>query len=201
MKLVIITGFLGSGKTTLLLALLKDLSSDGGRNLVVLENEVGEVGIDGAYLETHGLKVKELYSGCVCCQLAGSLVTTLSELREALDPECVFLETSGLANIQNIMGTMEKYCEVVGPDEILTIALLDIERSELIFEHDIPVIQNQVKMADVLALNKTDTGEAGEAETAAAELERMNPDAFVVPMSAAEGENLAPILDRLREWI
>ena len=201
MKLVILTGFLGSGKTTLLLKLVKELVSGRDSNLVVLENEVGEVGIDGAYLEARGLNVRELYSGCVCCQLAGSLVTTLKELKEAIDPECVFLETSGLARLDNILDVIRKYCDVVSVEEILMISLFDIDRSGILLESSIPVVINQIQMADIVALNKVDLSETREIEAATAELKKINADAEIIPMSAFEGENLAPILDRLREWI
>lgn len=113
MKLVILTGFLGTGKTTMLLAVICYLVSENGRKFVIVESEVGEIGIDGTHLVSEGLDVRELFAGCVCCQLAGILVSTLNEIKDAIDPDSVFVETPGIAVPVNFLKTVDKYCRSV----------------------------------------------------------------------------------------
>lgn len=199
MRLVIVTGFLGSGKTTLLLGLTRKLISDNGLNLVILENEVGEISVDGAYLELQGLQVKELYSGCVCCQLAGDLVVTLREIKEALDPDCVFLEASGLARVGNILQTLDKYSREV--EEVFIVSLADSERHELYLEEPMPFVVNQLERADLLVLNKTDNAGGELVETLEKRLAEMNPDAEVIMIAALHGTNLDRVAERISAWM
>lgn len=199
MQLVIITGFLGSGKTTLLLGLTKKLMSEGGLDLVILENEVGEIGIDGAYLELQGLQVKELYSGCVCCQLAGDLVVTLREIKAAFDPDCVFLEASGLARVESILETLDKYSREV--EKVLIVSLADVERHELYLEEPMPFVINQLEQADLLVLNKADSGGSELVEALERRLAEINPDAEVIMVAALHGTNLDRVAERISTWM
>jgi G3E family GTPase len=199
MKLVIISGFLGSGKTTLLLGLVRRLTSENGFDFVILENEVGEISIDGAFLEKQGLQVKELYSGCVCCQLAGDLVVTLRDIKEALDPDCVILEASGLARVENILKTLDKYYQEL--EGTFIVSLADLERFELYLDEPMPFVTNQLKLADLVVLNKTDSGDGELADTLKAKLAELNHGAEVIGISALEGSNLDLVAERLGAWM
>ncbi len=199
MKLIVITGFLGSGKTTFLLGLVKYLLREDGLDCVILENEVGEISIDGAYLEKQGLRVRELFSGCVCCQLAGDLVVTLRDIEAALDPDCVLLEASGLARVERILGTLDRYCpELEAP---LVVSLADVERPELYLEEPMPFVVNQLKHADLAILNKTDSGDGGLIATLEARLREMNPRAEVLGVSALDGSNLGLAAEKVLAWM
>jgi len=199
MKLIIVSGFLGSGKTTFLLGLVKRLAAEDGLDFVILENEVGEISIDGAYLEMHGLQVKELFSGCVCCQLAGDLVVTLRDIRTALEPDCVFLEASGLARVESILDTMDKYYREL--EATMVISLADLERSELYLEEPMPFVVNQLRHADIAILNKTDRGGSELIETLEKRLQEINPLAEVVRVSAVGGTNLDLVAEKVRAWM
>mgnify|MGYP005840967561 CR=1 FL=1 len=199
MRLIIISGFLGSGKTTLLLGLVRELSAGSGLEFVILENEVGEISIDGALLERGGLQVRELYSGCVCCQLAGDLVVTLREIRAALDPDCVVLEASGLARVENILATLDKYYPEL--EGVMVITLADLERHELYLEEPMPFVVNQVKGADLVVLNKTDSVEDGLIATLEKRLAVFNPKAEVVKLSALTGAGLNLVADKVKAWM
>jgi G3E family GTPase len=96
LKLLLISGFLGSGKTTLLLQIARRLAA-ASQKVAIIENEVGEIGIDGQYLRREGLEVQEMFGGCVCCTLAVDLVTTLRKLEESVQPDRVILEATGVA--------------------------------------------------------------------------------------------------------
>ncbi len=199
MKLLLIAGFLGSGKTTLLLGLVKRLTGEDDLDIVILENEVGEVGIDGTYLEKQGLQVRELYSGCVCCQLAGDLVVTLREIKEVFDPDCVILEASGLARVESILDTLDKYYREL--DGILVISIADLERFELYLEEPIPFVINQLKHAGLVVLNKTDSGGDELIEDLGGRLAEINPRADVVRASALHGTNLEVVAEKVRAWM
>ncbi len=199
MKLVIIGGFLGSGKTTLLAGLVSGLLDRGVRDLVILENEVGEVSVDGPYLRSRGLNVRELYSGCVCCQLAGDLVTTLSELKEALRPRCVFLEASGVARLEKLLEVLNRYGRDV--DGTLVISLADSERLDLLMETVTPLVLSQLRAADIVVLNKIDTlDEAALLERLKA-LKEIRPDVELLPLSALEGRNLDILTEMVGSWM
>ncbi|MDD3718979.1 MAG: GTP-binding protein [Actinomycetota bacterium] len=199
MRLMIVSGFLGSGKTTFLLGLVGRLTSASGREFVILENEVGEIGVDGVLLEREGLQVRELYSGCVCCQLAGDLVVTLREIGTALNPDCVILEASGLARVESILETLDKYCREL--DAVMVITLADLERHELYLEEAMPFVVNQVKHADLVVLNKTDSGEDGLIAALESRLAELNPEAEVVKASALRGVNLDLVTDKVKAWM
>ena len=200
MRLVIISGFLGSGKTTFLLGLIRRLLPEGGAlDLVILENEVGEIGIDGAYLEREGLRVKELFSGCVCCQLAGDLVVSLRDIKSTLDPDCVFLEASGLARVRSILDTLDRYCGDLGP--VLVVSLADAERNDLYLEEPMPFVANQLENADLVVINKTDTTGSDTVRALAHRLREMNPRAEIVGISALEGTGLDPVAERVLAWM
>jgi G3E family GTPase len=199
MKLVILAGFLGSGKTTLLLELLRSLAPAGPGGLVVLENEVGEVGIDGPLLQAQGLEVRELFSGCVCCTLAGDLVTTLAALKGSLDPACVFLEASGVARLESLLATLDRYDHAVNARLVLT--LLDLERLELLREALTPLIDSQIGAADLVVLNKVDSGGDTDMMEAGALVAAVNPGAELFPVSALEGTGLEALAGRIASWM
>lgn len=199
MRLIIVSGFLGSGKTTLLLELVRRLASADGLRFVILENEVGEISVDGALLSGQGLQVRELFSGCVCCQLAGDLVVALREIASTLDPDCVILEASGLARVENILETLGRYCRELEGTMVITLA--DLERHELYLEEPIPFVANQLRRADLVVLNKADSGDGGLAAAVERRVAELNQAAAVVKASALEGTNLDLVAERVRSWM
>jgi len=199
MKLVMLSGFLGAGKTTLLLELVRSLASGDDRRFVILENEVGEVGIDGSYLESQGLKVQELFSGCICCQLSADLVTTLNRLQETFAPDGVFLEPSGMAVPGNILETMDRYCKAV--EEVLVVSIVDAERYGILLEAGMPLVVKQIEPARVVAVNKIDVVSEEGLENITARVRKINPDADIVPVSALKGTNVETLIERIgRLW-
>ena len=89
MELIIISGFLGSGKTTVLLSIVRDAVEKYGKKVAIIENEVGQTGVDDQFLKEQGLDVREIYSGCICCSLRMDLIQTLLELEREHDPTCI----------------------------------------------------------------------------------------------------------------
>jgi G3E family GTPase len=199
MKLIIISGFLGSGKTTLMLGLVRELAAGRDLEFVIVENEVGEISIDGALLEKHGLQVRELFSGCVCCQLAGDLVVTLRDIATALAPDAVILEASGLARVEGIMDTLDKYYPEL--EGVMVVSLADLERHELYLEEPMPFVINQIGRADLVVLNKTDSGDADLVQALEERLKALNPQAELIKISALRGSNIAQVAERVGAWM
>lgn len=200
MKLVIVSGFLGSGKTTLLLALVRRLSERGTGKIVIVENEVGAVGIDNQYLSMEGLQVRELYAGCVCCSLATDLVTTLRQIAALLQPEIVFVEPSGVARPDNLAATVRRYAGEVSAIRVL--GLVDATRYEVIKEVVQPLLEATVAAADLILVNKADLCSPEEVAAIGADLTAMRPGdappvAAIVPISALQGTNLDAVVARL----
>lgn len=196
MQLLILSGFLGAGKTTLLLALARRWA-DAGRKVAIIENEAGKVGIDDRVLVSHGLAVRELYSGCVCCSLRLDLISTLCTVEKELAPDLVIVEPSGVAGPGAVKDAFAGYAGSL--ERRLLVVLADGPRARLVAERCAPFFKAAVEVADVVALTKKDAT-APEAEAAArAEIARLNPRVPVFAVSAQSGENvgaLAAEIDR-----
>jgi len=162
MKLLILGGFLGTGKTSVLMPVARQIveAAGGGdkTRVAIIENEIGQVGIDTAFTQGAGFTTTELFNGCVCCTLAASLMDSLVQLEKDVDPEWVILETTGLARPHDIAESVKRYY-----DENMNTAVcitVDVNRwmklkkivGELLFE--------QVSNADFVFLNKIDLADA-----------------------------------------
>ena len=153
MKILMIGGLLGSGKTTILLKLAKQFK-DYYKNIIIIENEIGEIGIDGKYLQNEGLQVQELYSGCICCTLSVDLVSTLEKLESLYKPELVIIELSGVAYAANVVEIIYKYLKANFNLQVITI--IDAVRYFIFKEMLFPLFVSNVEVADFLVVNKVD---------------------------------------------
>jgi G3E family GTPase len=186
-----IAGFLGSGKTTVLLEVARALT-EGGARVAVIENEVGEVGIDGGYVREQGLPVRELFGGCICCTLQVGLVETLGDVREDFEPDWVIIEPTGLAAPGDILGLVVDH--VPDLDVIRVLTIVDAERWPMLLEVIEPLITSQLASADVVAVNKVDAV-GGEALTAVLDgVRELAGNALVLPVSAVTGAGMPALL-------
>jgi len=154
MKLVVIAGFLGSGKTTVLLELAKVLHTQTGGKIAIVENEVGTVGIDDHMIRDSKLPVREIYSGCICCSLRLGLIETLLDLEREQDPAVVLLEPSGVASPRQVLTALQGYGGEI--DQVFVATLIDASRFIRLQSLDIPIINDGIRVADMLVLNKVD---------------------------------------------
>lgn len=161
MKLIILGGFLGSGKTSVLIPLAKEIvaNTELGENskakVVIIENEIGQVGVDTAFTEGSGLLTTELFNGCVCCTIATSLMDALCQLEEEIKPEYVILETTGLARPYDVAQTLwDAYDENMS---ITLITVVDCKRWLKIQKVAGTLVQEQIEHANYVLLNKIDT--------------------------------------------
>lgn len=195
MKLLIIAGFLGSGKTTLLLQVAKHLAAASQR-IAIIENEMGEVGVDGDYLTLEGLHVQELLGGCICCTLAASLVGTLEKVQRLFQPTLVILEATGSARPSDITQNLRDYGTNV--DAIQIITLVDPSRHEMLMEVMTPLVTAQIQAADIVAVNKIDQVERETVQRTIQSARELNSRASIVAISAEERTQLDTLMAHLR---
>ena len=194
MKLLVIAGFLGSGKTTLLLEVARRLTA-ASQNIAIIENEVGEIGIDGKYLRQEGLQVQELFGGCICCTLSVDLVSTLQKVEQLFQPVLTIIEPTGLASPGDVVTTVRSYAPMV--TDILVLVLLDATRYELLYEMLTPLLTAQIQSADIVAINKIDVVEGDNIDLISKNVNQLNPQARVVAISAEKRINLEPLVMEL----
>lgn len=191
MNVLCIAGFLGSGKTTVLLEVARAMTARGTR-LAIIENEIGEVGVDGGYVREQGLPVQELFGGCICCTLQVGLVETLRAVETRYEPDWVIIEPTGLAAPGDILGLMADHCPQVSATRVLT--LVDAPRWPMLLEVVEPLVSAQLEAADVVAVNKIDEVD-GEALAAVLESVRaLAGTATVLPVSASAGTGMEHLL-------
>lgn len=187
MNLFIIAGFLGSGKTSLLLAVAKAVS-ESGRKMAIIENEIGEVGVDDAVLAGEGFPVKEIFSGCICCSLRLDLINTLLELEREYNPDIVIMEPSGVASPRQVIAALNGYGGEIDRKHVAVI--IDAERFQKLVSLDIPLITDGIHAADIVVLNKVDLIEDKELEQITARIRQVRPECRIINVSALENRNV-----------
>ena len=168
--LIILTGFLGSGKTSFLQHFI-EYQTQRSRFVAVIQNEIGEVGLDGKLLD---YTVTEIDEGCVCCSLAGNLKQAVRGILESFSPDTIILETSGLANPLNLLEDMTELGEVVRFDS--TVTLVDALNLDAALA-DSPIAADQIRAADVIVLNKRDLVDDAILEAVRRRVQEINPRA------------------------
>ena len=163
MKLLILGGFLGSGKTSVLIPLAKEIIAaeggpDGSTKVAIIENEIGQVGIDTAFTDDTGLYTTELFNGCVCCSIAGSLMDALVQMEEKMGPEWVILETTGLARPGDVAEQLHEFYDENLP--VIIFNILDSRRWLKLVNVVGTLIDDQIEAADYVLMNKTDAVDA-----------------------------------------
>jgi G3E family GTPase len=155
MELILISGFLGSGKTTMLLSTVDQIIAMTNKKVVIIKNDFGNVGIDAKVMEKSGLQVRELPSGCICCTLGVDFLETLTTVATEYHPDLVFVEPSGLADPASIITLMKGY---KGPkvDRIRVMIIVDAVRFNLISRAMPAPMERQLKIGDVIVINKID---------------------------------------------
>ena len=195
MELITISGFLGSGKTTLLLRLARAYVEQ-GRKVAIIENEVGENGVDGEELMAEGLDVREIYAGCVCCSLRHDLIHTLLELERDVQPDVVFLEPSGVAGPKQIQHCLCGYGGEIDKQTFLVVA--DAERLPAIQDFSIPLIRDGLEIADLVAINKSDLVSPEQLQELEQRVRAVNPEVELLCVSVKEGTQLDKLIETVQ---
>ncbi len=195
MKLLLIAGFLGSGKTTLLIQIAHHLVS-ASQSIAIVENEMGEIGVDGDYLNLEGLQVQELFGGCICCTLSTGLISTLEKVEELYHPDTVILEATGAARPGDILNNLNTYQSRV--DGIQVITVVDANRYPMLKEMMEPLLTAQVEAADIVVINKIDQVEPEQVDLIKKETADLNKEAVIEAISAENKSSINIIADALQ---
>lgn len=183
MKIILISGFLGSGKTTTILNLARFLVRQRGDQVAVLVNEAGDIPMDGAVLTAGGNRVKEIFAGCVCCQVASSLVEAVREIEAGQDTDYLLIEPSGLADPKRIQTLLAR----VGQSTWRSIYIMDAPRFELLMKAARPSVTNGLEGASVVLVNKVDQVDASDLVKLGDSIRDIKDDVAVYPVEARQG--------------
>ena len=193
-KVDIYSGFLGAGKTTL----IKKMISEGykGQKLVLIENEFGEIGIDGGFLQDAGINITEMNSGCICCSLVGDFGRALKKVIAEYSPDRVIIEPSGVGKLSDVIGAVNK---VTGGDVTLgyTVAVVDASKVKVYMKNFGEFYNNQIETASTIILSRTDSISQFKLDTAVSMLREHNQVASIVttPWDQLTGEQLVAAME------
>lgn len=181
MKIAQIAGFLGSGKTTFLIEVAKELVSRGHR-IAIIVNDVGDINVDAKFIESYGLKAKEISGGCICCQIAGSFATTVATLYNTFKPDIIIVEPSGVAipwGLKRAAEYSEEEMEAkIEHTPVLT--LVDSVRIDVLMESVRRLVETQIREADVVLINKVDASTPEKIKKAVDLVKSINPTAEIL---------------------
>mgnify|MGYP002276710293 CR=1 FL=1 len=201
-KIDVVSGFLGAGKTTLIKKLLKE-ALDGSKT-VLIENEFGEIGIDGGFLKESGIEIKEMNSGCICCSLVGDFGTALKEVVEKYHPDRIVIEPSGVGKLSDVIHAVENlHLEADGEVKLNSaVTVVDVLKCKMYLKNFGEFFKNQVEAAGTIILSRTDTKKATpEKIEAAIELIReLNPDATIIttPVEDLGGQKILDTIEGMK---
>lgn len=152
-KIDIISGFLGAGKTTLIKKLLKEALA--GEQVVLIENEFGEIGIDGGFLQEAGIQITEMNSGCICCSLVGDFGTALKEVMEKYHPDRILIEPSGVGKLSDVIKAVQNVADEVGLEMNSFTAVVDAKKCRVFLKNFGEFFANQIEYAKTVILSRT----------------------------------------------
>ncbi|WP_026527344.1 GTP-binding protein [Butyrivibrio sp. VCD2006] len=190
-KIDIISGFLGAGKTTLIKKLLKEALA--GTKTVLIENEFGEIGIDGGFLKESGIDIREMNSGCICCSLVGDFGTSLKEVMDTYAPERILIEPSGVGKLSDVMRAIQN---VADESSDLTmnsaVTVVDVSKAKVYIKNFGEFFTNQIENAGTILLTRTDKADAAKIETAVELIRQHNPKATIIttPLDQLSGQEV-----------
>lgn len=190
-KIDIISGFLGAGKTTF----LKKIVGEALQNckIVMIENEFGEIGIDGDFLQASGIEVKEINSGCICCSLVGDFAASLQEVIEQFQPERILIEPSGVGKLSDVI----KAVEDIGMKVNSTVTIVDAIKYKIYSKNFGEFYLNQVTHANTIVLSRTDNMTVEKIEKCLQLLKSHNPSATIIttPWEQLQGKVILDVME------
>ena len=195
-KIDIISGFLGAGKTTFIKKLLKEAIA--GEKVVLIENEFGEIGIDGGFLKDSGIEIREMNSGCICCSLVGDFGRSLNEVLTKYTPDRVIIEPSGVGKLSDVMKAV---CDVAGEIDVVlngSVTVVDAQKCKMYMKNFGEFFNNQIVSAGTIVLSRTDFADADKVAQCVEMIREKNPKAAIVttPIDKLTGEQLLAIIEK-----
>ena len=200
-KIDIFSGFLGAGKTTLIKKLIQE--AFGGEKLVLIENEFGEIGIDGGFMREAGIQVNELNSGCICCSLVGDFREALKKVVETYHPDRILIEPSGVGKLSDVTRAVEGVAETLPVTLNSFVTVADVNKVKMYMKNFGEFYDDQVSHASCLILSRTGNADEAKVAKAVALLQEKNPTATIVTTdwSALNGKQIVAVMDGKRDLV
>ena len=194
-KIDIISGFLGAGKTTLIKKLLKDAFQ--GEQVVLIENEFGEIGIDGGFLKEAGIEIREMNSGCICCSLVGDFGASLKEVVSKYHPDRILIEPSGVGKLSDVIKAVQGVQEEVGLVLNSYTTVVDAKKCKMYMRNFGEFFNNQVEYAGAIIMSRTDIVDEAKAQAAMELLRGINSKAAIIttPIEKLEGKKILEVME------
>ena len=197
-KIDIFSGFLGAGKTTLIKKLIAEAYA--GEKLVLIENEFGEINIDGGFLKESGIEISEMSAGCICCSLVGDFNKALREVVEQFHPDRILIEPSGVGKLSDVIVAVERTvdeCPELKLNSYVTVA--DASKVKVYMKNFGEFYNNQIEAAGTIILSRTQKLSQEKLETAAAMLREKNPDAAILttPWDELDGKTILSAVEKV----
>ena len=194
-KIDIISGFLGAGKTTFIKKMLEDVFK--GEKIVLIENEFGEIGIDGGFLKDSGIEISEMNSGCICCSLVGDFGKNLREVIERFHPDRILIEPSGVGKLSDVMKSVqdvEKEQDVKLNGRITVVNTLKATKQMKAFGE---FFNNQIEYATVVVLSRTQNAKTEQTEVVVKAVQEKNPEAAIIttPWDEIDGKQIYKVIE------
>ena len=198
-KIDIVSGFLGAGKTTLIKKLLKEALAD--TKLVLIENEFGEIGIDGGFLKEAGIEIKEMNSGCICCSLVGDFGTSLKEVLDTYTPERILIEPSGVGKLSDVMKAVQ---DAMADREVVlnsAVAVVDACKCKMYIKNFGEFFINQIAHAGTVVLSRTDKLSEEKLAACVSMVREHNAKATIIttPWDALDGRDILETIEGAKD--
>ena len=192
----IISGFLGAGKTTFIQKLLQE--SLKGENVVLIENEFGEIGIDSGFLKNSGIEIREMNQGCICCSLVGDFETSLKEVIETYKPDRILIEPSGVGKLSDILSAVKTVSANLPVHLDGAVCVVDSTKAKLYNKNFGEFFDDQIRYATSIVLSRTDIAKEEKVEEAIQIVRALNPKANLITTAIKEltGKKLLDIIGR-----
>ena len=194
-KIDIISGFLGAGKTTLIKRLLADALK--GEQVVLIENEFGEIGIDGGFLKDAGIEIREMNSGCICCSLVGDFGAALKDVITKYHPDRIIIEPSGVGKLSDVIKAVDGVEKEAGVALNSATTVVDVMKCKMYLRNFGEFFENQVKSAGTIILSRTDKADTEKVEAAVKMLRELNPEAHIIttPVEVLGGKKVLDTME------
>ena len=195
-KIDIISGFLGAGKTTFIKRLIGEAIS--GEKVVLIENEFGEIGIDGGFLKDAGIEIREMNSGCICCSLVGDFGKSLSEVLTKYAPDRVIIEPSGVGKLSDVMKAVRDVASEIEVELNSAVTVADAGKVRMYMKNFGEFFNNQIENAGTIVLSRTDIADPKKVQKAVEMIREKNQRAVIVttPISQLSGSQLLEIIEK-----
>lgn len=198
-KIDIFSGFLGAGKTTLIKKLLKEALA--GTKVVLIENEFGQIGIDGGFLKDSGIEIKEMNSGCICCSLVGDFGTSLKEVLDTYQPERILIEPSGVGKLSDVMKAVQDVHTDVEVQLNSAVAVVDASKAKMYVRNFGEFFINQIEHAGTIILSRTADISKEKLEQCVELIREHNPKATIIttPWDELDGKMILETIEGAKD--